>query len=90
MLLWKWIKPPPTSVPISALKRETNNNSVSDGVIRISLTQNKERDNMNTIKIELEFDNINPTTQDVIDYVNELGEDLDYTVIDYETGLRKG
>ena len=42
---------------------------------------------MITIKIELEFDNINPTTQDVIDYVNELGEDLDYTVIDYETGL---
>ena len=39
---------------------------------------------MITIKIELEFDNINPTTQDVIDYVNELGEDLDYTVIDYE------
>ena len=64
--------------------------SVSDGVIRISLTQNYERDNMITIKIELEFDNINPTTQDVIDYVNELGEDLDYTVIDYETGLIKG
>ena len=44
---------------------------------------------MITIKIELEFDNINPKTQDVIDYVNELGEDLDYTVIDYKTSLTK-
>ena len=44
---------------------------------------------MITIKIELEFDNINPTTQDVIDYVNELGEDLDYTVIDHKTSLTK-
>ena len=31
------------------------------------------------ITIVLEFDNIDPTTQDIIDYVNECGEDLDYT-----------
>ena len=34
---------------------------------------------MTKITIVLEFDNINPTTQDIIDYVNECGEDLDYT-----------
>ena len=30
--------------------------------------------------IELEFDTINPTTKDIIDYVKECGEDLDYTI----------
>ena len=33
---------------------------------------------MTKITIVLEFDNINPTTQDIINYVNECGEDLDY------------
>ena len=31
--------------------------------------------------IELEFDTYKPTTQDIIDYINELGSDLDYTII---------
>tara|TARA_Y100000590_G_C15342176_1_gene871848 strand:+ start:375 stop:506 length:132 start_codon:yes stop_codon:yes gene_type:complete len=30
--------------------------------------------------IELEFDTYEPTTQDIIDYINELGSDLDYTI----------
>jgi len=35
---------------------------------------------MTKITIVLEFDNINPTTQDIIDYINECGKDLDYTI----------
>ena len=31
------------------------------------------------VTIELEFDTYVPTTQDIIDYVNECGEDLGYT-----------
>ena len=30
--------------------------------------------------IELEFDTYKPTTQDIIDYINELGVDLDYKI----------
>jgi Asp-tRNA(Asn)/Glu-tRNA(Gln) amidotransferase C subunit len=32
--------------------------------------------------IELEFDTYTPTTKDIIKYVNELGEDLDWTTED--------
>ena len=39
---------------------------------------------MTKITIVLEFDNINPTTQDIINYINECGRDLDYTI---EKGL---
>ena len=31
--------------------------------------------------IELEFDTYTPTTKDIIDYINELGVDLDYKII---------
>ena len=31
--------------------------------------------------IELEFDTYDPTTQDIIDYINELGLDLGYEKI---------
>ena len=32
------------------------------------------------VTIELEFDTYTPTTQDIIDYINELGQDLDYEI----------
>jgi|TARA_R110000764_G_scaffold197610_1_gene282804 hypothetical protein len=42
------------------------------------------------ITIVLEFDNIDPTTQDIIDYVNECGENLDYTKEDQSVEYNKG
>ena len=32
------------------------------------------------VKIILDFDNHNPTIQDIINRINELGEDLDYSI----------
>jgi hypothetical protein len=32
------------------------------------------------VRIELEFDSYTPTTEDIIQYVNELGEDLDWSI----------
>ena len=37
------------------------------------------------IKIILEFEE-KPTPKDIIEYINELGEDLDYEIVENEDG----
>ena len=39
--------------------------------------------------IELEFDTYTPTTKDIIEYVNELGEELDWTTENPKKGIIK-
>ena len=33
------------------------------------------------VKIELDFDTYEPSVKDILEYINELGEDLDYVLI---------
>jgi hypothetical protein len=39
--------------------------------------------------IELDFDTYKPKAKDIIEYVNELGKDIDYVLIDNSKDNRK-